>query len=61
MVLLSTRSDFIRVDKTGNPDEGRDVHPEQFGNTTEVDECTVIDEGFLELTRLGKNCAVVPR
>ncbi len=50
---LSAQPYFIRVDKTGNPDEAA---PYTLGNgdPTSYDQRTVIDQGFLELVRLGE-------
>ena len=56
---LSTSPYFIRVDKTGNPDQDA-MYALNNGNTTEVDQRTVIDQGFLELTRLGELAASSP-
>ncbi len=50
---LSTSPYFIRVDKTGDPDQDA-MYTLNNGNNTEVDQRTVIDQGFLELTRLGE-------
>jgi glucoamylase len=50
---LSSGPYFIRVDKTGNPDESY-YYTLGNGNNTPVDQRTVIDQGFLELTRLGE-------
>ena len=56
---LSASPYFIRVDKTGNPDDDA-MYTLNNGNTTEVDQRTVIDQGFLELTRLGELSANSP-
>jgi glucoamylase len=56
---LSSSPYFIRVDKTGNPDQDA-MYTLNNGNTTEVDQRTVIDQGFLELTRLGELSASSP-
>ncbi len=56
---LSASPYFIRVDKTGNPDNDA-MYTLNNGNTTEVDQRTVIDQGFLELTRLGELSADSP-
>jgi glucoamylase len=50
---LSSSPYFIRVDKTGNPDQDA-TYTLGNGNETPVDQRTVIDQGFLELTRLGE-------
>jgi len=50
---LSAAPYFIRVGKTGNPDQAYD-YTLGNGNNTPVDQRTVIDQGFLELTRLGE-------
>jgi len=50
---LSPSPYFIRVDKTGDPDQAYD-YTLGNGNYTPVDQRTVIDQGFLELTRLGE-------
>jgi len=50
---LSSSPYFIRVDKTGNPDQAY-TYTLGNGNNTPVDQRTVIDQGFLELTRLGE-------
>jgi len=50
---LSSQPYFIRVDKTGDPDQSYDYMLGN-GNYTPVDQRTVIDQGFLELTRLGE-------
>ncbi len=56
---LSTSPYFIRVDKTGDPNDDA-MYALNNGNTTEVDQRTVIDQGFLELTRLGELSASSP-
>ena len=50
---LSARPYFIRVDKTGNPDE---ASPYTLGNgdPASYDQRAVADQGFLELVRLGE-------
>ena len=50
---LSSQPYFIRADKTGDPDEAA---PYTLGNgdPTSYDQRTVIDQGFLELVRLGE-------
>ncbi len=50
---LSSSPYFIRVDKTGNPNQSYD-YTLGNGNNTPVDQRTVIDQGFLEFTRLGE-------
>lgn len=50
---LSSAPYFIRVDKTGDPDQVYN-YTLGNGNNTAVDQRTVIDQGFLELTRLGE-------
>jgi glucoamylase len=56
---LSASPYFIRVDKTGDPDDDA-MYTLNNGNTTAVDQRTVIDQGFLELTRLGELAASNP-
>jgi glucoamylase len=56
---LSSSPYFIRVDKTGGPNDDA-MYALNNGNTTEVDQRTVIDQGFLELTRLGELPASSP-
>lgn len=50
---LSSGPYFIRVDKTGDPNGAYD-YTLGNGNNSPVDQRTVIDQGFLELTRLGE-------
>lgn len=50
---LSSSPYFIRVDKTGNPNDDA-TYTLGNGNNTPVDQRTVIDQGFVELTRLGE-------
>jgi glucan 1,4-alpha-glucosidase len=50
---LSSSPYFIRVDKTGDPNDDS-TYTLGNGNETPVDQRTVIDQGFLELTRLGE-------
>jgi glucoamylase len=56
---LSAAPYFIRVDKTGNPNDDAE-YTLNNGNNTEVDQRTVIDQGFLELARLGELPASSP-
>ena len=51
---LSSSSYFMRLDKTGNPDQAGVTYTLNNGNTSPVDQRSVIDQGFLELTRLGE-------
>jgi glucodextranase-like protein/glycosyl hydrolase family 15 len=50
---LSSSPYFIRVDKTGDPNDDA-TFTLGNGNETPVDQRTVIDQGFVELTRLGE-------
>ncbi len=50
---LSAQPYFIRVDKTGNPDEAS-PYTLGNGNPTSYDQRSVVDQGFLELVRLGE-------
>jgi glucoamylase len=50
---LSSQPYFIRVDKTGNPDEAYD-YTLGNGDPTSYDQRSVVDQGFLELVRLGE-------
>ena len=50
---LSSSPYFIRVDKDGDPNSVYD-YTLGNGNDNSVDQRTVIDQGFLELTRLGE-------
>ncbi|HEY1918736.1 MAG TPA: glucodextranase DOMON-like domain-containing protein [Streptosporangiaceae bacterium] len=50
---LSSSPYFIRVDKTGDANDNA-TYTLNNGNNTPVDQRTVIDQGFLELTRLGE-------
>ena len=51
---LSSSPYFIRVDKTGDPDASGVTYSLGNGNSSQVDQRSVIDQGFLELTRLGE-------
>ncbi|MHB1527326.1 MAG: glycoside hydrolase family 15 protein [Candidatus Dormibacteria bacterium] len=51
---LSSSPYFIRVDKTGTPDQSGITYTLGNGNSGQVDQRSVIDQGFLELTRLGE-------
>ena len=50
---LSSQPYFIRIDKTGNPDQAFS-YTLGNGNPTSYDQRSVIDQGFLELVRLGE-------
>ena len=50
---LSSQPYFIRVDKTGDPDQAYD-YTLGNGDPTSYDQRAVIDQGFLELVRLGE-------
>ncbi len=50
---LSAQPYFIRVDKTGNPDQAA-AYTLGNGDPASYDQRTVIDQGFLELVRLGE-------
>jgi glucoamylase len=50
---LSSQPYFIRVDKTGNPDAAFS-YPLGNGDPTSYDQRAVVDQGFLELARLGE-------
>src|SRR5580693_2029713 len=50
---LSSQPYFIRVDKTGNPDQAYD-YTLGNGDPTSYDQRAVVDQGFLELVRLGE-------
>jgi glucoamylase len=50
---LSSDPYFIRVDKTGDPDSASD-YTVGNGDPTSFDQRSVIDQGFVELTRLGE-------
>ncbi len=50
---LSSQPYFIRVDKTGNPDQAFS-YTLGNGDPTSYDQRAVIDQGFLELVRLGE-------
>src|SRR5580693_6736663 len=50
---LSSQPYFIRVDKTGNPDQAFS-YTLGNGDPTSYDQRSVIDQGFLELVRLGE-------
>ena len=50
---LSSQPYFIRVDKTGNPDQAFSYSLGN-GNPTSEDQRSVVDQGFLELVRLGE-------
>ena len=50
---LSSSPYFIRVDKTGDPNQTGVTYTLNNGNNTQ-DQRAVIDQGFLELTRLGE-------
>jgi glucoamylase len=56
---LSSQPYFIRVDKTGDPDEASD-YTLGNGDPTSYDQRSVVDQGFLELTRLGELPATDP-
>ncbi|MGH9104614.1 MAG: glucodextranase DOMON-like domain-containing protein, partial [Acidimicrobiales bacterium] len=57
---LSSSPYFMRLDKTGDPDQAGVSYSLGNGNNTPVDQRSVIDQGFLELTRLGELPAGVP-
>jgi glucoamylase len=57
---LSTSPYFMRLDKTGDPDQSGVTYTLNNGNTTPVDQRSVIDQGFLELTRMGELAAGDP-
>jgi glucoamylase len=57
---LSSSPYFIRVDKTGDPNATGVTYTLGNGNNTPVDQRSVIDQGFLELTRLGELSASSP-
>ncbi|HUC27468.1 MAG TPA: glucodextranase DOMON-like domain-containing protein, partial [Streptosporangiaceae bacterium] len=50
---LSSQPYFIRVGKTGNPDQA-DSYTLGNGDPTSYDQRAVVDQGFLELVRLGE-------
>jgi glucoamylase len=50
---LSSQPYFIRVDKTGDPDQAFS-YPLGNGNPASQDQRSVVDQGFLELVRLGE-------
>ncbi len=50
---LSSQPYFIRIDKTGNPDQAFS-YTLGNGDPTSYDQRAVIDQGFLELVRLGE-------
>jgi len=50
---LSSQPYFIRVDKTGNPDQAYD-YTLGNGDPNSYDQRAVVDQGFLELVRLGE-------
>src|SRR5580700_5208438 len=50
---LSSQPYFIRVDKTGDPDQAYD-YTLGNGNPNSYDQRAVVDQGFLELVRLGE-------
>src|SRR5580658_7058799 len=50
---LSSQPYFIRVDKTGNPDQAYS-YTLGNGDPTSYDQRAVVDQGFLELVRLGE-------
>ena len=50
---LSSQPYFIRVDKTGNPNQAFSYSLGN-GNPTSQDQRSVVDQGFLELVRLGE-------
>jgi glucoamylase len=50
---LSAQPYFIRVDKTGNPDAAYS-YPLGNGDPASYDQRAVVDQGFLELVRLGE-------
>jgi glucoamylase len=50
---LSSQPYFIRVDKTGNPDAAAS-YTLGNGDSTSYDQRAVVDQGFLELVRLGE-------
>ncbi|HET9058460.1 MAG TPA: glucodextranase DOMON-like domain-containing protein [Acidimicrobiales bacterium] len=56
---LSAQPYFIRVDKTGDPDQAYNYYLGN-GNPTPADQRSVIDQGFLEMTRLGELAATDP-
>ena len=56
---LSSSPYFVRVDKTGNPNDAA-TYTRGNGNNTPIDQRSVIDQGFLELTRLGELAANDP-
>jgi len=56
---LSSQPYFIRVDKTGNPDQAYD-YTLGNGDPTSYDQRAVVDQGFLELVRLGELPASSP-
>ncbi|MGA8016972.1 MAG: glycoside hydrolase family 15 protein [Candidatus Dormiibacterota bacterium] len=51
---LSTSPYFMRLDKTGDPNASGVTYSLGNGNGNQVDQRSVIDQGFLELTRLGE-------
>ncbi len=56
---LSSQPYFIRVDKTGNPDQASD-YTLGNGDPASYDQRAVVDQGFLELVRLGELPASSP-
>jgi glucoamylase len=56
---LSSQPYFIRVDKTGDPDQAYD-YTLGNGDPASYDQRSVVDQGFLELTRLGELPASSP-
>jgi glucoamylase len=56
---LSSQPYFIRVDKTGNPDQASSFSLGN-GNPNSYDQRAVVDQGFLELVRLGELSATDP-
>ena len=57
---LSSSPYFIRLDKTGDPNQSGVTYTLGNGNNTPQDQRAVIDQGFLELTRLGELPATDP-
>ena len=56
---LSSQPYFIRIGKTGDPDQAFD-YTLGNGDPTSYDQRSVVDQGFLELTRLGELPASSP-
>ncbi len=57
---LSSQPYFIRVDKTGDPDQAGVDYTLGNGDPASYDQRSVVDQGFLELTRLGELPASSP-